>query len=69
MSLAVSTRDTDTFASSCLGRTVKMASPGSSQPNFTLEAHEKGRVSYVKFYAGADKPYLRDDNRTVKVWD
>ena len=71
MNLVFNPKDTNTFASSCLDRTVKMWSLGSSAPNFTLEAHEKGGVNYVEFYAGADKPYLltTGDDRTVKVWD
>jgi len=47
-----------------------MWSIGSSNANFTMEAHDKG-VNYVDFYPGADKPYFvtADDDKTVKVWD
>ena len=71
MNLVFNPKDTNTFASSCLDRSVKMCSLGSLQSNFTLEAHEKGGVNYVEFYAGADKPYLLTcgDDRIVKVWD
>ncbi|KAF8888138.1 coatomer protein [Gymnopilus junonius] len=70
MNLAFNPKDSNTFASSCLDRTIKMWSLGSSTPNFTMEAHEKG-VNYVDFYPGADKPYLvtTGDDKTVKVWD
>ncbi|KII94541.1 hypothetical protein PLICRDRAFT_169285 [Plicaturopsis crispa FD-325 SS-3] len=70
MNIAVNPKDTNTFASSCLDRTVKIWSIGSPTPNFTMEAHVKG-VNYVDFYPGADKPYLvtTGDDKTVKVWD
>ena len=70
MNLAFNPKDANTFLSACLDRTVKMWSLGSSTPNFSMEAHEKG-VNYVDFYPGADKPYLvtTGDDKTVKVWD
>ncbi|KAF8642799.1 hypothetical protein AX16_009432 [Volvariella volvacea WC 439] len=70
MNLAFNPKDTNTFASACLDRTVKMWSIGSPTANFTMEAHDKG-VNYVDFYPGADKPYLVTcgDDKTVKVWD
>ncbi|EJU06310.1 coatomer beta' subunit [Dacryopinax primogenitus] len=70
MSLAVNPKDPNTFASACLDRTVKIWSLGSSTPNFTLEAHDKG-VNFVEYYHGADKPYLitTGDDRLVKIWD
>ncbi|KAE8179665.1 hypothetical protein CF328_g9403 [Tilletia controversa] len=61
-------QDSNTFASSCLDRTVKVWSLGSSQANYTLEVHDKG-VNYVEYYHGSDKPYLitTGDDRTVKI--
>ncbi|KAJ3758110.1 coatomer WD associated region-domain-containing protein [Lentinula raphanica] len=76
MNIAFNPKDTNTFASACLDRTVKIwsistiSSTSSPQANFTLDAHEKG-VNYVDFYPGNDKPYLVTcgDDKTVKVWD
>ncbi|CAD6966374.1 unnamed protein product, partial [Tilletia laevis] len=70
MNLAFNPKDSNTFASSCLDRTVKVWSLGSSQANYTLEVHDKG-VNYVEYYHGSDKPYLitTGDDRTVKIWD
>ncbi|KAJ9194927.1 hypothetical protein DTO164E3_7131 [Paecilomyces variotii] len=71
MGLAINPKDTNTFASACLDRTVKIWSLGSSHPNFTLEAHETKGVNHVDYYPQADKPYLltTSDDKTVKVWD
>ncbi|KAG9050527.1 hypothetical protein FS837_004711 [Tulasnella sp. UAMH 9824] len=70
MNIAINPKDNNTFASACLDRTVKIWSFGSSHPNFTLDAHEKG-VNYVEYYHGGEKPYLvtTGDDRLVKVWD
>ncbi|RYP43564.1 hypothetical protein DL768_009855 [Monosporascus sp. mg162] len=71
MGLAINPKDTNTFASACLDRTVKIWSLGSPTANFTLEAHETKGVNHVDYYPHADKPYLltTSDDRTVKVWD
>ncbi|KAH8814640.1 coatomer protein [Flagelloscypha sp. PMI_526] len=70
MNLTFNPKDSNSFASACLDRTVKMWSLATPQPKFTLEAHEKG-VNYVDFYQGSDKPYLvtSSDDKSVKVWD
>ena len=67
MNISFNPKDTNTFAPPCLDRTVKIWSLGSSQPNFTLEAHGKG-VSHVEFYLGNDKPYLVTCGDDRKVW-
>lgn len=70
MNLAFNPKDSNTFASACLDRTVKIWTLGSRTANFTLEAHDKG-VNYVEYYHGGEKPYLLTcgDDRTIKVWD
>ncbi|KND92284.1 Coatomer subunit beta' [Tolypocladium ophioglossoides CBS 100239] len=71
MGLAINPKDTNTFASACLDRTVKIWSLGSGTANFTLEAHETKGVNHVDYYPHSDKPYLltTSDDRTVKIWD
>ncbi|TIB10874.1 hypothetical protein E3P92_03069 [Wallemia ichthyophaga] len=70
MNIVFNPKDTNTFASACLDRTVKVWSLGAVNANFTLEAHDKG-VNYVEYYHGNDKPYIvtTGDDRLVKVWD
>lgn len=69
--LAINYKDTNTFASACLDRTVKIWNLGSGTANSTLEAHETKGVNHVDYYPGSDKPYLltTSDDRTVKIWD
>ncbi|KAI4146376.1 MAG: hypothetical protein LQ341_002110 [Variospora aurantia] len=71
MGLAINPKDTNTFASACLDRTVKIWSFGSGHANYTLEAHETKGVNHVDYYPQADKPYLltTSDDQTVKIWD
>ncbi|XP_054160801.1 coatomer subunit beta'-like [Oppia nitens] len=71
MEIAVNPKDTDSFASASLDRTVKVWQLGSSsEPMFTLEGHEKG-VNSVDYCPSADKPYLISggDDHLVKIWD
>lgn len=71
MSIAINPKDTNTFASACLDRTIKIWSLGSSTPNYTIDAHETKGVNSIEYYPHSDKPYLlsTSDDRTVKVWD
>ena len=70
MQVVFNPKDTNTFASASLDRTVKVWSLGSPVPNFTLEGHERG-VNAIDYYHGGDRPYLLSgaDDRTIKVWD
>ncbi len=70
MQAAFNPKDTNTFASASLDRTIKVWSIGQSSPNFTLEGHEKG-VNCVEYFGGGDRPYLISgaDDKFVKIWD
>jgi coatomer subunit beta' len=70
MQVVFNPKDTNTFASASLDRSVKIWSLGSSTANYTLDGHTKG-VNCVEYYPAADKPYLVSgaDDKTVKVWD
>ncbi|RZC71675.1 hypothetical protein C5167_035223 [Papaver somniferum] len=70
MQVTFNPKDTNTFASASLDRTIKIWNLGSPDPNFTLDAHLKG-VNCVDYYTGGDKPYLitGSDDHTAKVWD
>lgn len=63
-------KDSNTFASASLDRTIKIWSVGSGTAHYTLEGHDKG-VNCVDYYFGGDKPYLVSgaDDKLVKVWD
>jgi coatomer subunit beta' len=73
MMIRVNPRDTNTFASASLDRSIKVWGLTASTPHFSLEgtgAHEKG-VNCIDYYPGGDKPYILSgaDDRTVKIWD
>ncbi|CAN0378696.1 unnamed protein product [Ascophyllum nodosum] len=63
-------KDSNTFASASLDRSVKVWSLGAPTHNFSLEGHERG-VNGIDYYPGGDRPYLLSgsDDRTVKIWD
>ncbi|CAI7868278.1 unnamed protein product, partial [Closterium sp. NIES-53] len=70
MQVVFNPKDTNTFASASLDRTIKIWSLGSPDPNFTLEGHLKG-VNCLDYFTGGDRPYLisGSDDQLVKVWD
>ena len=70
MQAAFNPKDTNTFASASLDRTIKVWSIGQGTPNFTLDGHEKG-VNCIEYFGGGDRPYLISgaDDKLVKVWD
>lgn len=70
MQVGFNPKDTNTFASASLDRTVKIWSLGSPDPNFTLEGHLKG-VNCLDYFTGGDRPYLitGSDDQLIKVWD
>lgn len=70
MQVVINPKDSNTFASASLDRTIKVWQLGSPEANFTLHGHERG-VNCVDYYPGGDKPYLisGSDDKTVKIWD
>eukprot|EP01116_Phalansterium_solitarium_P000084 TRINITY_DN10052_c0_g1_i1.p1 TRINITY_DN10052_c0_g1~~TRINITY_DN10052_c0_g1_i1.p1 ORF type:complete len:941 (-),score=430.58 TRINITY_DN10052_c0_g1_i1:500-3322(-) len=70
MMLAINPKDTNTFCSASLDRTIKVWGFGAAMPHFTLEGHEKG-VNTVSYFGGGEKPYLVSgaDDKLVKIWD
>lgn len=63
-------KDTNTFASASLDRSIKVWQIGASAPNFTLNGHASG-VNTIDYFQGGEKPYLMSgaDDRLVKIWD
>lgn len=70
MQVTFNPKDSNTFASASLDKSIKIWSLGSSTPNYTLDGHEKG-ANCVDYYFGGDKPYLVSggDDKLIKVWD
>lgn len=70
MQVKFNPKDTNTFASASLDRSIKVWGLGSHVPHYTLEGHERG-VNCVDYYPSGDKPYILSgaDDRTVKIWD
>jgi len=70
MMVAFNPKDTNTFASASLDRTIRIWGLGNGTAHYTLEGHDRG-VNCVDYFTGGDKPYLVSgaDDRTVKVWD
>jgi coatomer subunit beta' len=70
MQVKINPKDTNTFASASLDRTIKVWGLGSHTPHYTLEGHERG-VNCLDYYPSGDKPYILSgaDDRTVKIWD
>lgn len=73
MMIKINPRDTNTFASASLDRTIKVWGLTTGSPHFSLEGpggHERG-VNCVDYYPGGDKPYLLSgaDDKLIKIWD
>jgi len=69
MQVVFNPKDTNTFASASLDRSIKVWNIGSSVPNYTLEGHDKG-VNCIDYYQGGEKPYLvsgADDRQDFAV--
>mmetsp|Transcript_9880 Transcript_9880/g.18583 ORF Transcript_9880/g.18583 Transcript_9880/m.18583 type:complete len:1057 (+) Transcript_9880:55-3225(+) len=70
MQVKFNPKDTNTFATASLDRTIKVWGLGSPVAHYTLEGHERG-VNCVDYYPSGDKPYILSgaDDKTVKIWD
>jgi len=72
MMIKINPKDTNTFASASLDRTVKVWGLTNSDggANFSLEGHERG-CNCVDYYPGGDKPYLISgaDDTQIRIWD
>jgi coatomer subunit beta' len=70
MQIKFNPKDSNTFASGSLDRSIKVWGLGSPVAHYTLEGHERG-VNCIDYYPSGDKPYILSgaDDRTVKIWD
>ena len=71
MHVAFNPKDSNTFASASMDRTIKIWSLGSRVPNYTLDGHKSG-VNCLDYYHGSDKPYLvsgADDKYSIICMD
>jgi len=70
MMARINPKDTNTFATASLDRSVKVWSLDKPNPNFSLDGHDRG-VNCVDYYPGGDKPYVVSgaDDQTIRVWD
>ncbi len=70
MQVCFNPKDTNTFASASLDRSIKVWGINSPMPHYTLEGHERG-VNTIDYYPSGDKPYILSgaDDHTVKIWD
>lgn len=70
MQVVFNPKDSNTFASASLDRTVKVWRLGSHKADFTLEGHERG-VNCVDYCHSGDKPYLISgaDDHKIRIWD
>ena len=70
MMVRINPKDTNTFVTASLDRSVKVWSLSAPTPNFSLEGHERG-VNCVDYYPGGDKPYIVSgaDDFTLRLWD
>lgn len=70
MQVEFNPKDTNTFASASLDRSVKIWGLNSTTPHYSLEGHTRG-VNCVSYFRGGDRPYLVSggDDHLVKIWD
>lgn len=63
MQVVFNPKDTNTFASASLDRTIKVWSIGQPTPNFTLEGHDKGVNCVDYFNGGLSRAYVSTTTR------